>query len=208
VVIGQFEDEDIYFPYLSEAQQVSAAVALRHVSAFAPRFGAHGEFTLRDTLSYGRATELQLTLLESERGEVIRVTFRGAKPAWFDAAIADFKRLLRLPEGWNAEAGRAISAESVAHTLLLLDHAMSDGTPNPGIIPTNRGAVALVWHTGGIDLEVEVLPDGRYSVSFEDGEAGAEWDVDYGTHLERLREILATLARHRAAAEPPDLAAG
>jgi len=55
--------------------------------------------------------------------------------------------------------------------------------------------VQLEWHTRGVDLEVEALPDGRYNMAFEDDRTGASWEHESTADVEPVRAALSELVR-------------
>jgi hypothetical protein len=56
--------------------------------------------------------------------------------------------------------------------------------------------VELEWHTGGMDLEIEIVDEQRMQVVFEDAKTGEEWERGlamgpYGLHrLARAIDML------------------
>lgn len=85
---------------------------------------------------------------------------------WLDAAsgqLADFLTLqpdgMRLRRPTNAAVQRAYWA---------LRTLAAPGVPRPALIPTLRGGVQIEWHTRGVDVEVEIAPDGTASIDVDD----------------------------------------
>jgi hypothetical protein len=50
----------------------------------------------------------------------------------------------------------------------------SDDIPAPIVTPTSKGGIQLEWHCNGVDLEVEIQSQHRFSVFFTDSE-----DIDH-----------------------------
>jgi hypothetical protein len=109
--------------------------------------------------------------------------------------LADLEGLLRLPAGWNSYRARPIAAQAVWGALQLLRYTMPLDAPKPAVVPTVRGGVQLEWHARGVDLEVEALPDGRYTMAFEDDRTGTSWEHEHAEDVEPVRAALFELAR-------------
>ena len=125
----------------------------------------------------------------------------GGLPPWLEPAIDELKALVQLPNDWNSYGARPVARWAAEETLIVLLETMDSATPQPIVVPTNRGGVQLEWHTEGIDLEIEILGSGQYSVLFEDRQSGDEWEQELARpHLEPIRAALAELARRSAAA--------
>jgi hypothetical protein len=62
------------------------------------------------------------------------------------------------------------------------------------VVPTVGGGVQLEWHTGGIDLEIEIQAPGHFHVWLEDPQENLELETELdGTEIPRLSEICARL---------------
>lgn len=168
------------------------------------------EESLLDTLSYARLLEAEEIELESPQGNLL-ILSQGRKPAWFTPLIEDIRTSLQPPVGQHALGIEPVDLRAVKHALVLLSKAMTPQTPRPAVVPTDHGSIGLAWHTRGIDLEIEVQPDGRYWVLFEDLTNGTEWELDTGRHLKQVRDVLRELSRRptpNLPGESPVLAAG
>jgi hypothetical protein len=78
--------------------------------------------------------------------------------------------------------------------MTLLARSMDSSTPAPQIVPSTRGGVQLEWHTHGLDIEVLVLPTGRFSVYFEDLNSSEIDEHDVGNDDRLLRRALGELS--------------
>lgn len=96
----------------------------------------------------------------------------GDLPTWLESAVKDVNKLISLPQNWDSYGAMQISVYNAVAALRLLITIMKDDTPKPAFIPTNQGSVQLEWHTGGIDLEIEILSPHRFFLSFEDSNTG------------------------------------
>lgn len=95
--------------------------------------------------------------------------------SWLAPVLTKMAELLQLPEGWNSHRARPIQQSAVRRALEVLKEAMQPDTPPPVVVPTFRGGVQLEWHMDNLDLEVEIRPDGRVLVAYEN-ESGDEWE--------------------------------
>jgi hypothetical protein len=80
---------------------------------------------------------------------------------------------------------------------------MTLNAPIPDIVPTPTGGLQLEWHTAGIDLEVEIGPEGHISACYEDAaDPEAEWEGDLGyqqsAQLNRLIHCIDEIERRAA----------
>lgn len=74
--------------------------------------------------------------------------------------------LLKLPRNWDGYGADPIHPRCKAMVLDVLDRVVQEDTPPPSVVPTRPGGVQLEWHTNGIDLEIEISPDGKLSLLF------------------------------------------
>lgn len=92
--------------------------------------------------------------------------------------------LLELPNGWDSYGARRVDGERVKATLDLLLELLCDDTPPPSCVPVSDGSVQLEWHTGGVDLEVSVLPG-------NDPREWAQLTATEQTTLDNARDVVA-----------------
>ncbi len=92
--------------------------------------------------------------------------------------------LLDLKENWNSYGAPPIDPGTLGFALAFLVRTMRDGTPRPAVLASPRGGLQLEWHEQGIDLEIKVLPGGRFRVYLEDLRTGEEVDSDEDFDLE------------------------
>ncbi len=147
---------------------------------------------LDDTLSWG-AVPRRHYALRAWNGDRMEIDAEGKPPAWLEPVLAELRELLRLPPDWNSYRARPIAARAALAAIELLLQAMPEGLPLPAIVPTVRGGVQLEWHRRGVDLEIEALPDGRYSVAFEDERSGRSWEYEGVPDIEPAKAALAEL---------------
>jgi len=101
---------------------------------------------------------------------------------------------------WNGHGARALRPEAIGLGVRILAalYRGAEGRPFPWIVPTFRGGLQYEWHEGGVDLEIDIDPNGSVEVVFVDRNERKEWD---GTLTERewdVQSCLDKLARIRA----------
>lgn len=120
-----------------------------------------------------------------------------APPAWFEPTLASMAELLQLEPDWDSYGARRVEPRTIPYGLDLLKYSMREATPTPLVVPAPRGGLQFEWHTGGMDLEVEVLPDGRLSYYLEDAiqQSESEHEGDVSSISEHLARALAELTK-------------
>lgn len=99
--------------------------------------------------------------------------------------------LFRLPRGWNSHGAEPVSDAAFVRTVDFLTTYLVDGVAGPILVPTVRGGVQLEWHRQGVDIEVEVSPDGSVSWCAEDQRSGEEFEHALAGQEETIRRWLA-----------------
>lgn len=128
---------------------------------------------------------------------------RHSKPqfAMLDDTVEALVGLLRLEDGWDSYGARRVEPRAVSAGLHVLLETMPPHLPPPAVVPTSTGGVQFEWHTGGIDLEVEIGPSGDVSTFMEDQQTGLIEETDSTADLQPLVTAFAKLQqRLRSAA--------
>ena len=120
-------------------------------------------------------------------GMVIRA-LGGDLPQWVAPTVKALNRLLRLEDNWDSYGAHPVRLDCVKGALELLVSIMRDETPAPTLVPTNRGAIQIEWHTRGVDLEIEVESQLRLRVFF-DGPGGS-WEKEMSCDLTQLSDAV------------------
>ena len=89
-------------------------------------------------------------------------------PGWLTQTDQALQELLCLPPNWNSYGAQPISPDNVTAAKDLLRAIVRPETPQPSVVPTVSGGVQLEWHTGGIDLEIEIQAPGQLHVWLKD----------------------------------------
>ncbi|NUN51598.1 MAG: hypothetical protein HUU06_02270 [Planctomycetaceae bacterium] len=94
----------------------------------------------------------------------------------FMALVAHLGDILALEANWDSYASPRIDrgATSAALVALLSLASISPEAPAPFVVPTSRGGVQLEWHEQGVDLEIEIRPDGKVLAFYSCGDASHE----------------------------------
>jgi hypothetical protein len=124
---------------------------------------------------------------------MITVPIEGAEcvPGWLARVAEAIERLADLPENWNSYTASPVQLPAVTRSLELLRRIMPDDAAPPDVRPTADGGIQFEWTTPGMDVELEVTPEGRTLAVVEDLRTGEEWEDDVTRVPERLREVLA-----------------
>jgi hypothetical protein len=119
---------------------------------------------------------------------------KSPNPQWVPDLAETFSSLLSLAANWNGYGAPAISTDVARAALGLAFQINVSPDLAPTIIPTQDGGIQFEWHTGGVDLEVELLPNGAVDLWYEDAVAGAERDERLFALHDAARELNALLA--------------
>ncbi len=123
----------------------------------------------------------QGTKASTEAKLVIKVS--GNLPPWLSGSINTLNTILALKQNWDSYGAYPIHPKTAVTTIQILMAVMKDRTPSPAIVPTPSGSIQLEWHRSGIDLEVEITPNGHCSVSYKDETGQSEpWDGNLTHH--------------------------
>lgn len=98
--------------------------------------------------------------------------------------------LQQLPRGWNSHGAEPVSDAAFRQTIRFLAAYVVQGIASPTLVPTVRGGLQLEWHRRGVDIEVEVSPDGSVSWWAEDRQSGKENEAVLLGHEEEVRAWL------------------
>ena len=98
--------------------------------------------------------------------------------------------LLQLPRGWNSHGAEPVSEAAFKQTVEFLTTYLIEDVAGPVLVPTVRGGVQLEWHRQGVDIEVEVSPDGSVSWCADDRRTGEEFEAVLAGQEEAIRTWL------------------
>jgi hypothetical protein len=113
-------------------------------------------------------------------------------PTWLHVLTGSAFRLLALPMDWDSYGGQQVIPKSIEAAIGLLSLFMADHSPLPSLVPTSAGGVQVEWHTKGVDLEIEVAPDGVAFAQLEEG-GTLRWEGGAEENIASLRELFQRL---------------
>lgn len=88
---------------------------------------------------------------------------------------------------------------ALERSLAELQRLLADDTPTPSVVPTSEGGVQFVWHKGGWDIEIEVLPSETLAWG-RNRSVGARWSGE----LEDVQAALVDALQQIASPATPD----
>lgn len=127
------------------------------------------------------------------RGNQLEVVPTGIERAILDVVMPAIERmaeLVALPRGWDSRNASPVSDAALRRTLEFLLEYVADGIDCPVVVPTVRGGLQLEWHNNGVDVEVEVAPDGLVSCFAEDRRSEEPVEVGLAGNEGRIRRWL------------------
>ena len=80
---------------------------------------------------------------------------------------------------------------SVLGALTILAKILDTRAPPPSVVPTWDGGVQVEWHRNGVDLEIEISPDGNAEYFFASPDEEREGPAWY--QIERLTKYAQTI---------------
>lgn len=107
-------------------------------------------------------------------------------------------RLRRLVQA-GARTNQVLEKEAVWASVRVLNRVMDPDTPAPDLVLTVHGGLQLEWHMAGIDLEVEVFPNGDVVAAYFDEESGVDLDSEGSESLDMIRAALSEMSTRGAA---------
>ena len=159
-----------------------------------PAVGIGVTFPLEATLTEAHGSAWRGTYRRPEGGQVV-ISVESDPPPWVLPTLKRLGELLELEPNWDTYGACLINPDHAVAAFNLLELVMRDDTPEPTVVPTNRGGVQLEWHTCGVDLEIETLSTHRFLVAFEDSAVREEKEWELTTDLTPLVACMAKLSR-------------
>lgn len=80
-----------------------------------------------------------------------------------DHLLKQIDSFASLEANWDSYGAEQIDPGVIDHAKRLIRSIallVPDHTPAPSVVPTSRGGVQFEWHIGGVDVEIEIHPDG------------------------------------------------
>ncbi len=98
-----------------------------------------------------------------------------------------------LEQGWDSYGAKPIRADAQKRAIWLLATLLKQSVPNPAVVPMPTGGVALEWHSGSIDLEVEVEDETKVTFIWTDEVSGEELEGELPSDEQQLVELVLAL---------------
>ncbi len=117
----------------------------------------------------------------------------GTLPAWFRPVLAEVRRLLALPAGWDSYQARRIDPKCIGALLELLVRTIPSDLPPPRLDATSKGGVVALWQKGTTEIELEIPAPDRYRLLHVHGGREEECEV-LATDLRPLMRAIDDLA--------------
>ena len=110
---------------------------------------------------------------------------------WFYPTLRAMAALPWWTDNWSSGATRTQSA-AIAYMLETLLEVLDSQAPPPSVVPTWNGGVQVEWHRNGIDLEIEVAPEGYIEYFFKSPNKECEGQIsgDFSQLSEYARAVI------------------
>lgn len=95
------------------------------------------------------------------------------RPPWLDQLLLRVQQLAVLGPGWDGYRAAVIDRRSLIKAWEFAKSLAPHVRVAPSMVPTVSGGVALEWHRGGSDIEVEFSPKGETTVALEHQTGGS-----------------------------------
>ncbi|MFA7335735.1 MAG: hypothetical protein WC028_03035 [Candidatus Obscuribacterales bacterium] len=143
----------------------------------------HSQAALAAKIANWDETHHQLTVLVEKDNALISEFF------------SQLNTICEQSADWNSQHAKPVNYYSAVNAVRLFAEIMTELTPGPQLVPTNRGNLQFEWHQDGIDLELEITDGGEIICCFEDLKAGTdeEWSGSFSYGAARLRSYLEIL---------------
>lgn len=110
---------------------------------------------------------------------------------WFYPTLRAMAALPWWTDNWSSGATRTQGA-AIAYMLETLLEVLDSQAPPPSVVPTWNGGVQVEWHRNGIDLEIEVAPEGDIEYFFKSPDEECEGQIsgDFSQLSEYTRAVI------------------
>jgi hypothetical protein len=115
-------------------------------------------------------------------------------PEWLKEARETLRGFATLPEDWDSYGAKSIEPHVVDAAIEHLHRIVQHHTLKPAVVPTNRGGIQIEWHTQGVDLEIEITPNGGNRLLYDNPQEDAEEEFELGFDLTPLADLIAKVS--------------
>lgn len=121
------------------------------------------------------------------------------RSGWSEKLSRRLNDLTSLPRGWDGYFAPPVSFTNAAFAAALIERIASPDIEAPQVVPGSDGRLQIEWHSGGYDIELEVLAPYRVVASREHIESGQVdeevLESDFSTLMHWLSDLSAAKAR-------------
>jgi hypothetical protein len=118
-------------------------------------------------------------------------------PEWLKETEDTLRGFATLPEGWDSYGAKSTEPRVVDAAIELLHRIVQHNTLKPAVVPTNWGGIQIEWHTQGVDLEIEITPQGGIRLLYDNPQEDAEEEFELGFDLTPLADLIAKVSPSR-----------
>lgn len=105
-----------------------------------------------------------------------------------------------LSDNWDSYGALCPTKNALLGACMLAYQLFEEKTPVPDVFPTADGNIQFEWSCFNLDLEIEVISDGKCFAHFEDLDTGVSWEKEFTYNLTELRQVISELtSRNRPA---------
>ena len=126
--------------------------------------------------------------------ERIQVKVAGYVPAWLPITNRELNELLNLEADWDSYGAKPVNPDAAVATIWFLGLVMQKESMMPFILPMSSGNIQLEWHASGIDIEVEITPNGPNVLSIEEANGVSTTSSVYG-NLGVMKQVISKIPR-------------
>lgn len=91
---------------------------------------------------------------------------------WTENVSKRLNQLAALPQGWDGYFASPVPFTNAAFVAALIERLSYPGVEAPQIVPGSDGRLQIEWHSGGYDIELEVLAPHKVNASRENISTG------------------------------------
>lgn len=113
------------------------------------------------------------------------------RTTWLRDVAPRMDQLSALAPGWDSHRARPLDRQVLRDVWMVLERLAEMVPIAPAVVPTVSGGVALEWHRGDIDLEIEF--NGRTILASYEDAAGIEAEGPLETLVELVASALSRL---------------
>lgn len=130
-------------------------------------------------------------------GQYVRVDM--PRSSWVEKVSHRLNQLASLPRGWDGYFAPPIPFTNAAFAAALIDRITSPDVEAPQLVPGSDGRLQIEWHSGGYDIELEVLAPYKVIAMRENIDTGDVQEISLDRDFTVLIQWLSELGVAKAA---------